>query len=182
MHVNREVRRVPSNSCQHTFSKRELYTSIKCPVVAVWCLLCSSWDQMFRGQQGVLCFNRVVRKTLTEEKEKCFTFASFLGLDGRLLDFRMASSLGYQMFKNPRWKTMVSTKKSSPVHQGQSCSAWHSPGLSAIQEACHVRADLLRVQDTSKNETHKTYCLWTCQFWQVWVWKLHTEWKVPLCL
>lgn len=63
------------------------------------------------------------------------------------------------MFKNPRQKTVVSTKKSSPAHQGQSCSALHSPGLSAIQEACHVRADLLSVQDMSKNETHKMHSL-----------------------
>lgn len=167
MYVKIRVRRVPSNSCQHTLSKTELHTSVKCPVVAVWCPFCSSWEQMFRGQQGVLYFNRVVRKTLTEEKEKCFIFSSFLGPDGRLLDFRMASSPDYQMFKNSKQKTMMSTKKSSPTPQGQSCSALHSPGLSAIQEACHVCADLLSIQDMSKNETHKTYCLWTRQFWQV---------------
>lgn len=177
MHVNTQVRRLPSNSCQHTFSKRELYTSIKCPVVAVWCPSAPAESRCSRGQQWVLYFKRIVRKPLTEEKKKCFTFANFLGLDGRLLDFRMASIPGYQMFKNPRQMTMVSIKSSSTAHQGESCSALHSPDLSVIQQACHVRADLLSMYDRSKNETHKTYRLWTCQLWQVWVWKLHTEWK-----
>lgn len=70
MHVNPQVRRLPSNSCQHTFSKRDLSTSIKCPVVTVWCLLCSSWEQMFRGQQWVLYFKRIVKKTLTYRRKK----------------------------------------------------------------------------------------------------------------
>lgn len=184
MHVNTQVRRLPNNSCQHAFSKRELYISIKCPVVAVWCPLCSSWEQMFRGQQRVLHFKRIVRKkiSLTEEKKKRLKLANFLGFGGRLLDFRMASSPGYQMFKNPRQMTMVSIKSSSTAHQGENCSALPSADLSVIQRACHVCADLLSVYDRSKNETHKTYCLWTCQLWQVWVWKLHTEWKASSAL
>jgi len=75
----------------------------------------------------------------------------------------MASSLGYQVFKNPRQMTMVSIKSSSTAHQGESCSAFHSPDLSVVQQACHLRADLLSLYDRSRNETHKTYCLWTCQ-------------------
>lgn len=173
MHVNPQVRRLPRNSCQHTFSKRDLSTSIKCPVVTVWCLPCSSWEQMFRGQQWVLYFKRIVRKThLQKRTKKYFTLANFLDLDGRLLDFRMAISPGYQMLKNPRKMTVVST-----AHRGESCSTFQSPDLSVIQQASHVRADPLGMYDRSKNETHKTYCLWTCQLWQVWVWKLRTEWK-----
>lgn len=136
MHVNMQIRRLPSNSCQFPFSKRELYTSITCPVTAVWCPPCSSWGQMLRGQHEC-CILR----------ELC---------DAKLLDFRMASSPGYQMFKNPKQMTMVSIQSSSTSHQGESCSAVHSPDLSVIHQACHVRADLLCVYVSSKNETHKT--------------------------
>lgn len=180
MHVNTQFRRVPSNSCQHTSSKREFYTSIKCPVVAAWCPLLLQLRADVQRPARSAVFLQNCEKSSHRRKEKLFHICQLS--DGRLLDFSMACSPGYQMFKNPRQKTMVSTKKSSPAHQGQSCAALHSPDLSAIQEACHVRADLLSVQDMSKNETHKSYRLWTCQFWQLWVWKLHTEWKAPLCL
>lgn len=184
MHVNTQVKRLPRNSWQYTFSERELHTSIMCPVVAVWCPLCSSWEQLFRSHQWVLCFKIIVRKTLTyrRKEKKCFTLARFLGLDSRVLDFGMASSLHYQIFKNPRQMTMVPIKSSSAAHQGESCSALHSPDFPVILQACHVGADLLSVCDRSKNETHKTYCLWTCQLWQVWVWKQHTEWKASSVL
>lgn len=81
------------------------------------------------------------------------------------------------MFKNPKQMTLVYIKSSSTEYQGESCSSVHSPDLSVIHQACHVRADVLCAYDSSKNETHKNCCLWTCQFWQVWVWKQSTEWK-----
>lgn len=112
---------VTSNSCQFPFSKRELYTSIKCPVVAVWYPPCSSWGQMLRGQHEC-CILR----------ELC---------DAKLLDFRMASSPGYQMFKNPKQITMVSIQSSSTSHQDvllctvQTC-LWYLRLVTYVQIFC----------------------------------------------